>query len=102
MMQSRMSTSRLQYLSDDEDEEVLEEERIFKPKVAIEISKKRYLINRPVSFNDQVKHLLLPKKIKQRMFKAAAIMEEVMPSLDLSKEYVRSVTANKGIQVNPW
>ena len=36
------------------------------------------------------------------MFKAAAIMEEVMPSLDLSKEYVRSVTANKGIQVNLW
>ena len=53
-MQSRMSTSRLQYLSDEEDEEAMEEERSFKPKVAIEISKKRYLINRPVSFNDQV------------------------------------------------
>ena len=66
MMQSRMSTSRLQYLSDDEDEEVLEEERIFKPKVAIEISKKRYLINRPVSFNDQVIHLLIPKKSNKK------------------------------------
>ena len=59
-MQSRMSTSasrmqsRMQYLSDDDDEEALEEEKMFKPKVAIEISKKRYLLNRPVSFNDQV------------------------------------------------
>ena len=53
-----MSTSRLQYLSDDEEEEAMEEERIFKPKVAIEISKKRYLINRPVSFNDQVMYLV--------------------------------------------
>ena len=64
-MQSRMSTSRLQYLSDDEDEEAIEEDRSFKPKVAIEISKKRYLINRPVSFNDQVIYLvcclILPK-----------------------------------------
>ena len=53
-----MSTSRLQYLSDEEDEEAMEEERSFKPKVAIEISKKRYLINRPVSFNDQVIYLV--------------------------------------------
>ena len=31
--------------------------------------------------------------------KAAAMMEEVMPSEELSKEYVRGVTAHKGIQV---
>ena len=31
--------------------------------------------------------------------KAAAMMEEVMPSEELSKEYVRSITAHKGIQV---
>ena len=65
-MQSRMSTSRLQYLSDDEDEEAMEEERSFKPKVAIEISKKRYLINRPVSFNDQVIYLVCCLKNQKR------------------------------------
>ena len=98
-----MSTSRLQYLSDDEDEEAMEEERSFKPKVAIEISKKRYLINRPVSFNDQVICpvccLIKIGKITRGILKAAAIMEEVMPSEDLRKEYVRSVTSHKGIQV---
>ena len=70
-MQSRMSTSRLQYLSDDEDEEAMEEERSFKPKVAIEISKKRYLINRPVSFNDQVIYLVCCLKNHKRNFEGS-------------------------------
>ena len=81
-LQSRMSTSRLQYLTDEEEEEEVEEERSFKPKVAIEISKKRYLLNRPISFNDQ----------------PAVVMEEVRPVRELLRQYVRSSTTSRGVQ----
>lgn len=80
-MQSRMSSSRLQYLTDDEEDET-EEEKSFRPKIAIEISKRRCTINRPTCFSDQ----------------AGTMMEEVMPARELSKQYITSVTMSREVQ----
>ena len=56
-MQSRMSTARLQYLTDEEEEEDIEEgeeDFSYKPKISITISKNRSQLKRPVCFSDQV------------------------------------------------
>ena len=50
--------------------------------IYLEISKKRFDLNRPISFSDQ----------------PASMLEEVMPNRELEKEYIRSVAVSRGVQ----
>ena len=60
-----------------------EDEVDFRPKhISLEISKKRFHLNRPTSFSDQ----------------AATMLEEVMPNRELEKEYIRSESHSRGVQ----
>ena len=64
--------------SDDDDQDQKTQTR----NICLEISKKKFHLNRPTSFSDQ----------------AATMLEEVMPNRELEKEYIRSVAISRGVQ----